>query len=91
MRQINAADFKDSFGEYLDLAKAEPIAVCKSGKPVAIMMSVEEYVALQHLEDAFWKLRAEAAEQSGEWVESAEAMRVLGIGKGDARSRLRHE
>jgi prevent-host-death family protein len=77
MRQINAADFKNSFGEYLDLVKDEPIAVCKSGKPVAIMISVEEYVALQHLEDAFWKSRAEATEALGEWVERAEAMRVL--------------
>jgi prevent-host-death family protein len=77
MRQINAVDFKNSFGEYLDLAKDEPIAVCKSGKPVAVMMSVEEYLALQQLEDAFWKSRAEVAEALGEWVEPAEAMRVL--------------
>ena len=77
MRQINSTDFKNHFGEFLDLAKEEPITIGKSGKAVAVVMSVEGYEALQRLEDAFWKARAEAAEASGEWVDPAEAMRVL--------------
>jgi len=77
MRQINSTDFKNHFGEFLDLAKEEPITIGKSGKPVAVMMSIEEYEELQGLEDAYWRARAEAAESSGQWVDPAEAMRVL--------------
>lgn len=77
MRQINSTDFKNHFGEFLDLAKEEPITIGKSGKPVAVMMSIEEYEELQGLEDAYWRARAEAAESSGQWVDPIEAMRVL--------------
>jgi antitoxin Phd len=77
MRQVNSTDFKNHFGEFLDLAKEEPITIGKSGKPVAVMISVEEYEELQGLEDAYWRARAEAAESSGQWVDPIEAMRVL--------------
>ena len=77
MRQINSTDFKNHFGEFLDLAKDEPITIGKSGKAIAVVMSVEEYEELQRLEDAYWRARAEAAEAAGQWVDPDEAMRVL--------------
>jgi len=77
MRQINSTDFKNHFGEFLDLAKDEPITIGKSGKPVAVVMSAAEYEHLQGLDDAYWKARAEAAEEAGQWVDSDKAMRIL--------------
>ncbi len=77
MRQVNSTDFKNHFGEFLDLAKTEPITIGKSGKPIAVVMSVEEYEELQGLVDAYWRARAEAAEAAGKWVEPDEAMRIL--------------
>ena len=77
MRQINSTDFKSHLGEFLELAKEEAITIGKAGKPIAVLMAVEEYEELQRLEDAYWRARAEAAEAEGRWVDPDEAMRVL--------------
>jgi prevent-host-death family protein len=77
MREINSTDFKNHLGEFLGLAKDETLMVSKSGKPLAVVMSAEEYEHLQRLEDAYWIARAEAAESRGEWIGHDEAMRSL--------------
>jgi prevent-host-death family protein len=77
MRQVNATDFKNHFGEFLDMAKDEALMVNKSGKPMAVVLSLEEYEHLERLDDAYWIARAQAAEASGEWIGHDEAMRLL--------------
>jgi len=77
MREVNATDMKNQFGEFLDLARNEPIGIRKSGKLTAVVISAEEYEHYQKLEDAYWAARAEAAEKRGEWVGHEAAMRVL--------------
>lgn len=54
-----------------------PIIVRKSGKPVAVMMSMAEFEHFQRLEDLYWVARAEAAEVSGEWVSHEQAVKLL--------------
>jgi prevent-host-death family protein len=77
MRQVNSTDFKNHLGEFLDLARDEALMVRKSGKPLAVVMSAEEYEHLQRLEDAYWLARAQAAETRGQWVGHDEAMRSM--------------
>ena len=77
MREVNATEIKSQFGEFLDLARSEPIGIRKSGKLTTVLMSSEEYDHLQRLEDAYWVARAHAAETSGEWVDHDDAMRLL--------------
>lgn len=77
MRQVNSTDFKTNFGEFVDLARDEPIEVLRGSKPVGVFLSREEYEHLQRLEDAYWAARAQAAEASGEWIGHAEAIRLL--------------
>jgi len=77
MRQVNATDFKNHFGEFLDMAREEAVMVSRSGKPLAVMLSVEEYERLERLDDAYWIALAQAAEASGEWIGHDEAMRLL--------------
>jgi len=77
MREVNATDMKNQFGEFLDLTRDEAIGIRKSGKLTAVMVSAEEYEHLQRLEDAYWLARAEAAENRGQWVGHEEAMRLL--------------
>ena len=36
----------------MDLARAEPVAVSKHGRPVVVLLSVEEYKRLKALESA---------------------------------------
>lgn len=77
MWQVNATDFKNHFGEFLDMARDEPVVANRSGKPLAVVLSVEEYEHLERLDDAYWIARADAAKASGEWIGHDEAMRLL--------------
>jgi antitoxin Phd len=77
MREVNATDLKNQFGEFLDLARDEPVGIRKSGKLTAVMLSAEEYEHLQRLEDGYWVARAEAAEARGQWVGHDEAFQHL--------------
>ena len=46
MQRISARDAKNSFGRLIDLARAEPVAIEKFGRPVVVVMAVEEYERL---------------------------------------------
>lgn len=50
MRTLTAKDAKYGFGRLIDLARAEPVAVAKHGRPVVVVMAVEEYERLKVLE-----------------------------------------
>ena len=65
MRAIAAKDAKNEFGRLLDTAQREPVTIERHGRPVAVVLSLEEYRRLEALEDAFWVARAEAAEKEG--------------------------
>jgi len=52
--KATATEVKTRFGEYLDRAQREPVEIERSGRPVAVMVSVEEYEALVRAEDFFW-------------------------------------
>jgi prevent-host-death family protein len=77
MRQVNATDFKNHLGEFLDMARDEPVQVRRTGRPVAVLMSWEEYEHLQSLEDAYWLARAKAAEESGKFLSHEESIKLL--------------
>ena len=50
MKTLSAKDAKYGFGRLIDLARAEPVAVTKHGRPVVVVMAVEEYERLKFLE-----------------------------------------
>ena len=52
MRTLSAKDAKYGFGRLIDLARAEPVAVAKHGRPVIVVMAVEEFERLKALERA---------------------------------------
>lgn len=52
MRSISAKDAKYGFGRLIDLARAEPVLVAKHGRPVVVVMSVEEYERLTNSGDS---------------------------------------
>ena len=47
MRTVSAKDAKYNFGELIDKARAAPVTVAKYGRPVVVVMAVEEYERLQ--------------------------------------------
>ena len=50
MQTLSAKDAKYGFGRLIDLARAEPVVVAKHGRPVVVVMAVEEYERLKVFE-----------------------------------------
>ena len=50
MQTLSAKDAKYSFGRLIDLARAGPLAVAKHGRPVVVVMAIEEYDRLKGIE-----------------------------------------
>jgi PHD/YefM family antitoxin component YafN of YafNO toxin-antitoxin module len=46
MQTLTAKDEMYGFGPPIDLARAEPVAVAKHGRPVVMVMAVEEFERL---------------------------------------------
>jgi prevent-host-death family protein len=51
MQTLSAKDAKYGFGRLIDLARAEPVAVAKHGRPVVVVMSVEEFERLKAVDE----------------------------------------
>jgi len=46
MKSMSAKEAKNGFGFLLDTARAEPVTIEKHGRPVVVVISVEEYERL---------------------------------------------
>lgn len=46
MKALSAREAKYNFGRMIDLARSEPVVVEKHGRPVVIVMAVEEFERL---------------------------------------------
>jgi len=57
MLNISANEAKNRFGELLDNARREPVTIEKHGRPVAVVLSTEDYEDLKQIK--LEKLRAE--------------------------------
>lgn len=68
MKRFAAKAAKNGFGALLDAAQREPVTIEKKGRPVAVVLSVEEYERFEALENAWWLARAEAGDRKGDWL-----------------------
>jgi prevent-host-death family protein len=50
MHSMSAKDAKYGFGRLIDLARSEPVVVEKHGRPVIVVMAVEEFERLKVME-----------------------------------------
>lgn len=46
MKFMSAKDAKNGFGLLLDTARAQPVTIQKHGRPVVVVLAVEEYEQL---------------------------------------------
>lgn len=66
MQTLSAKDAKYGFGRLIDLARAEPVAVAKHGRPVVVVLAIEEYERLKRLDVQEKNLAGEAASNNKE-------------------------
>lgn len=52
MKAMSARDAKHQFGLLIDTARAEPVVIEKHGRPVVVVLAVEEFERLKALDDA---------------------------------------
>jgi len=76
MKTVNATDIKNHFGEYLDNARLEPVAVNRNGRNVAVLLGADEYERLTALEDGLWAAYAAESEASG-YLGAEKSMELL--------------
>jgi prevent-host-death family protein len=65
MTSVTATEAKARFGEYMEMARHEPVVVSKTGRRYIVMISAEEHDRLRMLDDAYWAARAAEAEAGG--------------------------
>lgn len=65
MLHFDATKAKTNFGELLDSARREPVAIDKRGRMVAVMLSNEEYMRFQEVEDHLLALKARISKRKG--------------------------
>lgn len=61
MDSLTANEAKTQFGDMLLKAQRSPVQINKNGKPVAVVLSVEEYETMESLKLSVLKARAEKA------------------------------
>ncbi|MBP7866577.1 MAG: type II toxin-antitoxin system Phd/YefM family antitoxin [Acidobacteria bacterium] len=65
MRVIKATEMRKHLGRCLDLAGREALIVERKGRPVVVVIALQEYERLRRIEDAEWTRRAAEADVEG--------------------------
>ena len=76
MRGAAATEVKNKFGQILESAMIEPIAIEKNGRKVVVMMSMSEYQRLLEIEDRYWGELALKAIKDGFLTEKETKARI---------------
>ncbi len=62
MKEIAAREAKNRFGQLLDAAQSAPVRLTKKGRPVGVVMSMEQY---ERLRGAAWARLIETMDHLG--------------------------
>ncbi len=80
MRTMTANEAKTQFGDMLVKAQQAPIQISRNGKPIAVLVSADDYTALETLKLQLLKDRIAQAEKdivAGNTVDSEAFMQAL--------------
>ena len=86
MQGIPAAKAKTNFGALLERAQREPLMISKKGRPIAVLMSMDEFEMHQRikLEQLRLEVKAGLADlEAGKVVSGPEAFEVMDRELGD--------
>jgi len=65
MKSAKATAVKNQFGQFLEMALTEPVAISKTGRRVAVLLAWPEYERLSTIEEQWWATKAAQAEKEG--------------------------
>ena len=81
MKSLTANEAKTHFGELLLKAQKEPVQISRNGKAVAVMISMDEYDAIDKLKLSMLKLRAAETDNEASLVDGNSFFNELMAGK----------
>lgn len=88
MQTVTAHQAKSRFGQLLDIARTEPVTIEKHGRPVAVLVSKQEFDDIQTMK--LERLRAEV-QRGIDSIESGEFTRHDEAGLGQLASQIKSE
>ena len=65
MKTLTATELQNTFSEVVEGIRSEPVLVEKSGHPVAVILSYQDFERFRDLEDAWWGEQAHNAANNG--------------------------
>ena len=68
MKTISIKKAKGQLGSLLKRVKKNPITIEENNKPVAVLLSAEEYEHFEKLEDIYWAARADEVVAENDWM-----------------------
>jgi prevent-host-death family protein len=86
MKSLSANEAKTQFGDVLMRVQREPLQINRNGKPVAVMLSIEDYQMLEEVKMRLLKekvSRAEADIARGDVMDGETFFALLMSGKRD--------
>ncbi len=86
MESLSANEAKSQFGEMLLKAQRAPVQINKNGKPIAIVMSIDEYEGIEVMKLRLLQARVDKAKadiQAGNTVDGNAFFEALAAGQHD--------
>lgn len=74
--KLSAKDAKTHFGLLLDMAQRQPVTIEKKGRPVVVVLSLQDFSHYEQLEDELLALKAIQAEKEG-WLDQNKSANFL--------------
>jgi prevent-host-death family protein len=62
---FTVSEAQKNFDHLLELAQKNPVKIERNGRPVAVMISHEEFERMEAMEDAWWARQAQEASKEG--------------------------
>ena len=87
VNKLSAKEAKTHFGSLLDMAQRQPVTIEKKGRPVAVVLSLQDFSYYEKIEDELLALKAMQAEKEG-WLDqnqSADFLAKLGANKNKSK------
>ena len=81
--KLSAREAKTHFGVLLDMAQRQPVTIEKKGRPVVVVLSMQDFSHYEKIEDELLALKATQADKGG-WLDrkkSADFLARLGTEK----------
>jgi len=54
MVRLTSKQAQNRFGELMDVAQHEPVVIERRGRPIAVVLSVQDYERLEAAQDRLW-------------------------------------